>query len=813
MLFKVKHNINKLSNTIMKNYFVNRTQHKGPENNDNPFNVVKVAFSPKAFEQIKKTIGSRPAESGGALFGKPENLKSAIPYISDFVFDDGASATRVTYTINTKFLNPVIHDMWDNHALELHGIIHSHPGGCSRPSGPDMEYFHNMHTYMERPFLITPIIFTEPDGGFKMFCYLVGPDTPAIKVEYCIMDEKEHEKAVAELGTVKQDKAETPQQDEAIEGTAVSEESAKDTTGEKRTEDSNIIEHRHKYDEVNTDLIKNSKAVIISEYGQVLRIGSMLARYGVGEIVAFDNSTYNWGDPLALPTQTVLVLESRIKGINPSIKYTPYGEIRYITQAEEKDIFSSASIVILISNSIYIAAYGAKISQIFHIPTIWACSNKPTNLEMLFSIPDDEKAICCWYRNYLEPETDDPTEHSLISLTTELAVAIIQKKVSGKNYLNWLDDKFDRKFLRTQVVKLNPDTPHIHAEEKNDKDADDFNDKREADAMAVEEPGKDITALIPGTLNADIDVVEGIDYSREADAVDIDMLQNSRIVIVGTGGMYEGASMFARCGIGEIIAIDPDIVDNTNLCRQGYLPRQVGTKKVDALGEHLREINPKIKFKGYPVKLQELTPEQKEEIFSSATVAIFTTDSFEAQAYGNKIALRYNIPAIWGGFYEKSLASEIVFYIPGVTPACFRCAVSPRYKFQEEYKANNNGKELSISSACNTIMHSAMLDAQIAMLTMAIIHNKVEGKTFSGWFGDYFDRNLIQMKVNPLYQSKLFNRVYAGSGDSAFLFYSVWQHIEPEKPPKYALCPDCLGGNVQKSANTESEETAEDHND
>lgn len=745
----------------MKLYSNYRKQCKGQViPSQNPFNVTKVAFSPEAFEKIKKTIGSRPAESGGALFGKPEDLKSAIPYISDFVFDDGANATRVTYTINTKFLNPVIHDMWDNHGLELHGIIHSHPGGCSRPSNPDMEYFHKMHTYMERPFLITPIIFTEPDGGFKMFCYLVGPDTPAIEVEYCIMDEKEHEKAIAEFGTVKQEKPEMPQQEEVIEETAV--------------------EHRHKYDEVNTDMIKNSKVVIVSEEGQVLPIGKMLAHYGAGEIVAFDPSSTP-GSALALGESVVFALEEHIKEINPSIKYTPYGNIRYITHDKEEDIFSSASLAIFMTDSIFIAAYGVKISQKFHIPVIWAYSSKPTNMEMSVSIPDDEKVISCWYKNNPEPETDDSTEHPLVSLTAELAVAIVQKEISGKNYQNWLENKLDKKSLRTQVIELSPDTHKM--------------------------------ALSPGTLGADLDVNKGIDYSREADAVDIDILKKSKIVIVGTGGMYEGASMFARCGIAEVIAIDPDIVDNTNLCRQGYLPRQVGMKKVDALGEHLREINPNIKFKGYPVKLQDLTPEQEAEIFSSATVAIFTTDSFEAQAYGNKIALRYNIPAIWGGFYEKSLASEIVFYIPGVTPACFRCAVSPRYKFQEEYKANNNGKELSISSACNTIFHSALLDAQIGMLTMAIIHNKTEGKTFSGWFGDYFDRNLIQMKVIPLYHSKLFDRVFAESGDAAFLFESVWQHIEPERPPKYALCPDCHGGDNQKSAHTGNEETAKDNKD
>lgn len=293
------------------------------------------------------------------------------------------------------------------------------------------------------------------------------------------------------------------------------------------------------------------------------------------------------------------------------------------------------------------------------------------------------------------------------------------------------------------------------------------------------------------------EVVNGIDYIREKDAVDIDLLKKSKIVIVGTGGSYEGTGMFARCGIGEIVGIDPDTVDATNLCRQGYLPRQVGMWKVDALGEYVRDINPDVKYAGYHVKLQDLTSEQEDEIFSNASLAIFTTDSFDAQAYGNKLALRYNIPAIWGGFYEKSFASEIFFYIPGVTPGCFRCAVSPRYKFQEEYKAKNDGKELSISSSCNTIFHSALLDAQIGMLAMAILHNKIEGKTFSGWFGLKFDRNFIQMKVNPMYSSGVFDRTFAGSGDSTYVFESVWQHIEPEVPPKYALCPDCHGGITQ----------------
>ena len=129
----------------MKDYFTSHTQRMSKGHiESNPFNVIKVAFSPKAFNQIKKTIGSRPAESGGALFGKPEELRSAIPYIREFVFDNNANTTRATYTINTKHLNPIIHQLWEQRELELQGLVHSHPYGCHRPSGPDVSYFHEL---------------------------------------------------------------------------------------------------------------------------------------------------------------------------------------------------------------------------------------------------------------------------------------------------------------------------------------------------------------------------------------------------------------------------------------------------------------------------------------------------------------------------------------------------------------------------------------------------------------------------------------------------------------------------------------------
>jgi molybdopterin/thiamine biosynthesis adenylyltransferase len=220
---------------------------------------------------------------------------------------------------------------------------------------------------------------------------------------------------------------------------------------------------------------------------------------------------------------------------------------------------------------------------------------------------------------------------------------------------------------------------------------------------------------------------------------------------------------------------------------------QIGRKKVDALGEHLGNINGGTKFTGITKNFLEMTQEELDNIFGKGDLFLFLTDSFAAQAFGNKLALYYGKPAIWAGFYEKSQAAEIVFTIPGVTPACFRCAVSPRYEVQEKSQEG----ESRISSNCNTIFHSQLLDAYVGMLVMAILHNDTSGYEFSGWFGEQWERNLLQIKVHPSYgttPNSLFQRTFAGTEGRAFTFNAIFQKIEPECPPKYTSCPDCGGG-------------------
>ena len=123
-----------------------------------------------AFNEIINFIGSRPAESGGMLFGREDDY-----IITRFVADTTARTTRATYQIDADTLNPVIQKLWKEEQLSLIGIVHSHPHGFGVLSGPDMAYFSDLlRNKMKRDHFYTPLVFTVPDGGFRLIAHVVN---------------------------------------------------------------------------------------------------------------------------------------------------------------------------------------------------------------------------------------------------------------------------------------------------------------------------------------------------------------------------------------------------------------------------------------------------------------------------------------------------------------------------------------------------------------------------------------------------------------------------------------------------------------
>lgn len=83
-----------------------------------------------------------------------------------------------------------------------------------------------------------------------------------------------------------------------------------------------------------------------------------------------------------------------------------------------------------------------------------------------------------------------------------------------------------------------------------------------------------------------------------------DKLKDKKVGIAGCGGLGSNCAVaLARVGVGTLILTDFDVVEDSNLNRQYYFLQQIGLKKVVALKENIRLINPDVKVEAHDICL------------------------------------------------------------------------------------------------------------------------------------------------------------------------------------------------------------------
>lgn len=107
-------------------------------------------------------------------------------------------------------------------------------------------------------------------------------------------------------------------------------------------------------------------------------------------------------------------------------------------------------------------------------------------------------------------------------------------------------------------------------------------------------------------------------------------LCNARVAVAGLGGLGSNiAVMLARSGVGELLLVDFDTVDVTNLNRQMYLIPQLGKPKAEALPEILYQINPYLTYRSVCIKV---TPDNVKELFSEYPIVCEAFDKPDQKA-------------------------------------------------------------------------------------------------------------------------------------------------------------------------------------
>ncbi|MCT4662116.1 MAG: sulfur carrier protein ThiS adenylyltransferase ThiF [Tissierellales bacterium] len=106
-------------------------------------------------------------------------------------------------------------------------------------------------------------------------------------------------------------------------------------------------------------------------------------------------------------------------------------------------------------------------------------------------------------------------------------------------------------------------------------------------------------------------------------------LQSASVGIAGLGGLGSNVAVsLVRLGIGKLVLVDFDLVDQTNLNRQYYFRRNIGQKKTDALKEILEDISPITQIETKNVYLDD---ENSSEMFKDTNLIVEAMDKAESK--------------------------------------------------------------------------------------------------------------------------------------------------------------------------------------
>ena len=153
------------------------------------------------------------------------------------------------------------------------------------------------------------------------------------------------------------------------------------------------------------------------------------------------------------------------------------------------------------------------------------------------------------------------------------------------------------------------------------------------------------------------------------------LLAHAELKIVGAGSVGSAiAVMAARAGVSRFTLVDDDQLRAENIARHTCDLSSLGQRKVDAVADLIRRINPEAEVIAIGADFRAL---EREALMSSTgeearIVLIAATDSFECQSLVNLLALETGLPALFVGCWGEAAVGEILCVIPGQT-ACFEC--------------------------------------------------------------------------------------------------------------------------------------------
>lgn len=148
-------------------------------------------------------------------------------------------------------------------------------------------------------------------------------------------------------------------------------------------------------------------------------------------------------------------------------------------------------------------------------------------------------------------------------------------------------------------------------------------------------------------------------------------IRAARVGLVGLGALGSSiAETLVRAGIGTLVAIDRDVIEPSNLHRQGlYLEQDAldHLPKAAAAKIRLQAMNRDVQIETH---VADFRSENAEDLFQDCDVLVDGTDSFETRYLLNDLAVSLGKPWVYGACVGATGMTATI--IPGKTP-CLTC--------------------------------------------------------------------------------------------------------------------------------------------
>ncbi|MHA1236675.1 MAG: HesA/MoeB/ThiF family protein [Candidatus Hodarchaeales archaeon] len=216
-----------------------------------------------------------------------------------------------------------------------------------------------------------------------------------------------------------------------------------------------------------------------------------------------------------------------------------------------------------------------------------------------------------------------------------------------------------------------------------------------------------------------------------------DKIRKSRVVIVGMGalGTIVSASL-AMAGVGELILVDYDTIEITNLNRQLlFHTEDIGKSKVMVGEEELNRINPDLKITPLNMRIQDVPT----EVLESATVIVEGLDTFQDRRWVNSYIVEKKISLVSGGMF--GFLGNLQVVQPRVS-ACLECqSLIPEEELQKactpfgELRKQTREEEPDSDKIPSVSSVSFVIGGLMAQETLKIILDMPPIKEYLFWDG------------------------------------------------------------------------------